>query len=259
MKLSYLNLFDAYFFGTVPWQIRNISGLRYLDLHDQYDECLEIENLQWLSHLSSLQYLDMGYVNLSRVAYWLQPINMIPSLFVLCLSSCDLRNSSTLLHLNLTSLTLANSRSLVTLDLKHNRLEGPILNFLCGYCNLLKLDLSSNNLMGDLNGFLKSLTKCGANNLEKHVRLASIREFYHSHNIFSGILPESLGQLSNLVGLKMSYNSLEGAISEAHFTNLTRLEVLDMSANSFVFNVSRHWIPPFQLKRIALRSCQLGP
>lgn len=272
LKLRYLNLSYAAFSGTVPLQIGNISGLRYLDLHHN---SLQVENLQWLSHLSSLQYLDLGDANLSMVADWVQPINMIPSLTVLRLSSCGLRDSSTPLHLNLTSLTvldidynsltskpldwLANLHSLVTLDLRHNRLEGPIPSSFWSHCNLLRLDLSSNNLTGDLNGFLISLTRCGPNNLEKHGSLTSIRELYLSNNNFSGTVSESLGQLSNLVSLEMPYNSLEGAISEAHFANLTRLEKLDLTANSLVFNVSPQWIPPFQLQSIKLRSCQLGP
>lgn len=114
-------------------------------------------------------------------------------------------------------------------------------------------------MTGEVNVFLKSLTACGASDPAKHGRFASIRELDFAHNNFNGTIPESLGQLTKLVLSRMSYNSLEGVISEAHFANLAQLEVLDMSENPIVFNISSHWIPPFQLKYIRLRSCQIGP
>ncbi|RWR91753.1 putative inactive leucine-rich repeat receptor-like protein kinase [Cinnamomum micranthum f. kanehirae] len=274
MKLRYLNLSYTHFAGTIPHQLGNISSLHYLDFkHDRYS-LLKVDNLQWLSHLSSLEYLDMGSVNLSMVADWLQPINMIPSLSVLRLSSCGLRNFPTLPHLNFTSLTildlssnaitsksldwLSNLPNLESLDLSHNRLEAPFPSSLRG-CNLLKLDFSWNNMTGEVNRFLESLTRCSASNLKKHESSVFMRELDLSYNNFSGTIPESLGQLTELVHLRMSHNSLEGTISEAHFANLTRLETLYMSENSFVFNVGHHWIPPFQLKYVGLRSCQIGP
>ncbi|RWR91755.1 putative inactive leucine-rich repeat receptor-like protein kinase [Cinnamomum micranthum f. kanehirae] len=274
MKLRYLNLSYTYFAGTIPHQLGNISSLHYLDFKQDRDSLLKVDNLQWLSHLSSLEYLDMGSVNLSMVADWLQPINMIPSLSVLRLSSCGLRNFPTLPHLNFTSLTildlssnaitsksldwLSNLPNLESLDLSHNRLEAPFPSSLRG-CNLLKLDFSWNNMTGEVNRFLESLTRCSASNLKKHESSVFMRELDLSYNNFSGTIPESLGQLTELVHLRMSHNSLEGTISEAHFANLTRLETLYMSENSFVFNVGHHWIPPFQLKYVGLRSCQIGP
>ena len=54
-------------------------------------------------------------------------------------------------------------------------------------------------------------------------------------------------------------NSLEGVISDTHFSKLTKLKSLYLSNNLLIFNFSSDWVPPFQLNEIYLRFCQLGP
>ena len=72
-------------------------------------------------------------------------------------------------------------------------------------------------------------------------------------------IPISLGKLSNLEYLYLGYNALEGVISKAHFSNLTKLKVLGLSNTLLVFNINSNWVPHFQLKMIGLRFSQLGP
>ncbi|XP_039134383.1 receptor-like protein EIX2 [Dioscorea cayenensis subsp. rotundata] len=50
------------------------------------------DNLQWLSSLSSLQYLDMSGVNLAKISSdnLFHAVNMLPSLSVLILPNCHL-------------------------------------------------------------------------------------------------------------------------------------------------------------------------
>ncbi|KAK7330325.1 hypothetical protein VNO77_24515 [Canavalia gladiata] len=51
-------------------------------------------------------------------------------------------------------------------------------------------------------------------------------------------------------------NSLEGMISESHFTNLSNLTELDLSCSSLTIKISPSWAPPFQLQYLKLQSCK---
>lgn len=52
-----------------------------------------------------------------------------------------------------------------------------------------------------------------------------------SSNQFNGTLPHTFGQLANLEYLYVETNVLEGAVSEVHFANLTRLRYFHASRN----------------------------
>ncbi|KAK9181575.1 hypothetical protein WN944_024713 [Citrus x changshan-huyou] len=56
-----------------------------------------------------------------------------------------------------------------------------------------------------------------------------------------------MGRLSMLEGLSLEGNSLEGMISEAHMSNLSKLTILDFSCNSLALNLSPDWFLPFHL------------
>jgi hypothetical protein len=67
-NLRYLNLSDAGFMGTIPHQLANLSNLHSLDIGYIY---MQVDNLEWPSHLSLLEFLDLSYVNLSKAYNWL--------------------------------------------------------------------------------------------------------------------------------------------------------------------------------------------
>ncbi|VVA27161.1 PREDICTED: LRR receptor [Prunus dulcis] len=51
--------------------------------------------------------------------------------------------------------------------------------------------------------------------------------------------------MSKLKTIAFGKNSLEGVISETHFSKLSKLQVLDLSSNSLVLDIHADWIPPF--------------
>ncbi|KAJ0742391.1 putative non-specific serine/threonine protein kinase [Helianthus annuus] len=161
--------------------------------------------------------------------------------------------------------SLGKLRLLQVLDLSDNMLTGAIPTFLG---KLKKLYLSSNQLNGSIPescGRLASLTHLSLeNNLLRGPipasigKLVSLQSFSASSNFLSGAIPVSIGQLTSLRLLDVSNNSLEGLVFENHFANLSMLKYLNTASNTkLTFNISRDWLPPFQLIEIDLSSCKI--
>ncbi|XP_059461989.1 receptor-like protein EIX2 [Corylus avellana] len=205
------------------------SPLSFLDLSWNH---LNSSVFPWLfKYTNSLVFLNLGVNNLGS----------IPRAFgnMVALVHLDLSGN------NLESIPRAFGKmvALVHLDLSGNNLRGVMPRTLENLHNLQVLDLSYNNISGevlDLSNF------------------SFLRELRLSHNRLNRSLTKSVGELSMLQVLAVSSNSLEGDVTEAHLSNLSSLNQLDLSFNSLSLKFSSNWVPPFHLDIIRLSSCKLG-
>ncbi|CAN6678514.1 unnamed protein product [Malus baccata var. baccata] len=217
-----------------------------------------------IANLTSLKVLDLcsNYFN-STIPTWLYSLNHLESL--------DL--SLNAFHGEISS-SLGNLTALVHLQLYYNQLEGEIPNSLGNLCKLTSFDLSSNNFRGRVSEIFEILSSCSfgqihylelsSNNFTGHLSdqlgiFKNLRSLDLSNNSISGPIPVSLGNLSHLEELIISDNSFEGVVSEAHFTNLTRLVTFYANENSLTLKTSPDWVPPFQLSLLSLSSWRLDP
>uniref|UniRef100_A0A7N2LMD5 Leucine-rich repeat-containing N-terminal plant-type domain-containing protein n=1 Tax=Quercus lobata TaxID=97700 RepID=A0A7N2LMD5_QUELO len=271
-NLIYLNLSYASFSGRIPPHLGNLSSLIHLDLKDNgylypnldYFWPLSSRNMDWLSSLSSLKYLDMTGVNFSGVgADWLQAVNTLPSLLELHLYSCELESLPlSLPFVNFTSLSvfdlsfnqfnssiprwLFNLTSLTKLDLRGNALQGTIPYDFVNLRNIEDLDLGGNQkISGQLPSFFGIFCKLKTLDLSMNNFSGSIGSFLGnfstslnnsmesldlSSNRLAGKIPDSLGRLGSLTNLNLHFNSFSGSIPSS-IGNLSSLQVFSLFGN----------------------------
>ncbi|XP_052622391.1 receptor-like protein EIX2 [Lactuca sativa] len=239
--LSYLNLSYANFDGIIPPHIGNLSNLRVLDLSSYDSEnFLKADDMAWAFGLSSLELLNLSYVDLSGAQNWDMMLHMIPSLKELSLSHCRLSNVNLGPFLN-SSRILPNIKHL---DLGYNSFKGPLPGLLQNMTSLTFLSLSGFNHslawnFPNLLSMIPSLSElhlsgCGLDKTHlssPHLNYSTLSNIQHldlSNNPLGGIFPSFLTNMSSLEVLDLSDTMLNSSIP-----TMPKLLELHLSSNKF--------------------------
>ncbi|XP_060172146.1 receptor-like protein EIX1 [Lycium barbarum] len=241
-RLEYLNLSSCFFSGVIPAQLKNLTSLRILDLGNNN---LIVNDLRWLSHLSSLEFLSLGY-NDFQVSNWFQEISKLPSLKELDLSLCglsklvpspaDLANSSSIslsvLHLCCNEFSssaeygwLFNfSTSLTSIDLSHNQFI-QIDDQFGSLMYLEHLNLADqSNLKGGVPSSFGNLTRL------RHLDVSNTRTYQWLPELFLRLS----GSMNSLEVLGLNDNSLFGSLlNVTRFSCLKKLYLQKNALNGF--------------------------
>ncbi|KAM1346881.1 hypothetical protein ACFX2H_035877 [Malus domestica] len=244
-KILFLDVGDNNLSGNIPTSLGVLSSLEVLKLNNNNFGGVIPDSLQ---NCSGLRSLDLGHNNLfGNIPLWIGGSN------VSLLYRLQLRSNIFTGHI---PQQLCNLRNLQILDLSHNNLSGTIPKCLDNLTSLVNnnsnafsvgyfeqatltlkgaelvynktlkfvksIDLSSNNLQGEIPEEISNLFLLGTLNLSmnqltgkipsKIGNLHLLETLDFSHNHFSGHIPQSLSSLTSLSHLNLSYNNLTGRI-----------------------------------------------
>ncbi|WOH06865.1 hypothetical protein DCAR_0626294 [Daucus carota subsp. sativus] len=213
LLLRSIDFSDNSFSGFIPSTMQMLTLCNNLNLHKN---SFLGEVPEWIGDMKSLESLDLSENRLSGP----MPISLgkLQSLKLLNLSKNSLSGSL--------PESIINCVNLVVVDVNQNFLTGKLPSWLFGL-SLQKVDFSENNLNGNIDASVKSLTD--------HSR-RSLLVLDISNNSLTGEIPSALGDISSLQYLNLSRNSLTGGIPDS-IKNLKALDVLDLSNNQLTGSI----------------------
>uniref|UniRef100_A0A199UAT7 Reverse transcriptase zinc-binding domain-containing protein n=1 Tax=Manihot esculenta TaxID=3983 RepID=A0A199UAT7_MANES len=257
-RLTELDLKNNKFSGPLPQCLRNISSLQYLDLSsNQFAgnmesilskltslKCLVLSgnNFEGLFSFSALaNHSQLEIFELSSGSSKLEVDTQNPTWFptfqlkLFHLSNC---------HLNVQTRTVPSfllyQHDMNFIDLSHNKLTGAfpnnsklqVMNLMnnsftgsfqlpnFNHRDLVKLEISSNNITGQLPK-------------EFGLVLSNLCYINMSRNSFHGNVPSSVGEIRQLRYMDLSYNNFSGVLPGSILGNGTDLYYLYLSNNNF--------------------------
>jgi len=113
-------------------------------------------------------------------------------------------------------------------------------------CNVTRIDLGGNNMLGSLPVEIGNLTSLTHLNLGQN-----LGQNGNSTNVLSGAIPASIGNLTNLQVLYLSVKQLSGSLPVS-IGNLASLRDLDLGDNQFTGNIPSSWFNLTQLETLIL-------
>ncbi|CAM0946831.1 unnamed protein product [Alopecurus aequalis] len=264
-SLKTLDLYLNQFNGTVPESLYSCSNLTALRVSSNKLDGQLSPRISDLKHLNFLSLASNSFKNITNALHILRSsinlttlligdnfrgelmpeddrIDGFENLQVLDIGSCQLLGKIPLWISRLTNLEM--------LLLNSNQLTGPIPGWINSLSHLFFMDVSNNTLTGDIPltltemPMLESMENAthwdprvfelpiySSPSLQYRVVTSFPTVLNLSHNYFTGVIPQQIGQLKMLVALDLSFNKLSGQIPES-ICNLTNLQVLDLSSNN---------------------------
>ncbi|XLT64550.1 hypothetical protein HN873_020989 [Arachis hypogaea] len=222
-QLTFLDLSENVFNGSIPSWLSNLQHLTYLDLSEN---AFTGSFPSFLSNLHHLVYLDLSQNTLS---------GQIPNVFdrltnlqSLCLSYNNFQRK---LPSSLFALT-----QLSFLGCSNNEIEGPLPDKVA-FLNLSTLDLRGNLLNGTIPQWalsLKSLRSLYLSNNRFRGHISEITSYSLEYldlcnNELQGNFPESIFHIVNLTDLCLSSDNWSGIVHFPLFSELQNLEYLFLS------------------------------
>uniref|UniRef100_A0ACD5YN37 Uncharacterized protein n=1 Tax=Avena sativa TaxID=4498 RepID=A0ACD5YN37_AVESA len=190
-------------------------------------------------------------------------IDGFDNLHVLDMGGCQLSGKIPLWISRLTNLNM--------LLLNNNQLTGPIPGWINSLDHLFFMDVSNNNLVGEIPLNLTEMPMLKSTGDGTRFDLVFQLPIYHallrqyrvvtsvpkvlnlSHNYFTGVIPQQIGQLKVLDVLDFSSNELSGQIPNS-IGNITNLMLLDLSNNNITGAIpgaldNLHFLGKFNVSR----------
>ncbi|KAL8262336.1 hypothetical protein R6Q59_026385 [Mikania micrantha] len=249
-NLLNLNLSNSAFSGQIPGELSQLTRLETLDLSSLFSfgtHSLRLENpnlATLIQNFTKLKGLYLDNVNISsQSSDWGQSISsFLPKLEALSLSNCQLSGGLD------DSLQILHSLSVIHLAL--NNLSAQFPEFFANFKNLTIMKLSGCNLIGTFPSKVLQLQKLQILDLDANKNLygslpdfpagGSLKSLVLSSTNFSGVIPESIGNLQNLSRIELFDSNFRGKIPKS-IQDLTQLGYIDLSSNNFTGQ-----IPSFQ-------------